>query len=161
VPMSRFLAVAATTVGYSSVGIKARSMKDLAGNKFCQVKDAYRVRYRVGGEERFLVRREGEVFGIAAAVSFGREVWSKRRRAVWQKVVSSTAISSRLVSATKSRVFAAIEKKSGRVRANRQAVKRVLRSAMKRTTRPVARSSSATDEAFQSETKAALCRRWS
>src|SRR5256885_17038074 len=57
---------------------EARGMNDLAGDKFGQVKDAYRVRNRIGGEERFLVRREGEVFGIAAAVflagKFGRKV---------------------------------------------------------------------------------------
>jgi len=56
---------------------EARSMNDLAGDKFGQVKDAYRVRNRIGGEERFLVRREGEAFGIAAAVflagKFGRK----------------------------------------------------------------------------------------
>ena len=46
------------------------SVKALAGNKFGQVENAYGVRNGIGGEKRFLVRRECEVFGIAAAISF-------------------------------------------------------------------------------------------
>src|SRR5882762_6395219 len=89
-------------------------MNHLAGDKFGQVKDAYRVRNRIGGEERFLVCREGEVFGIAAAVFLVRELGRKvEERLSGSRVEHRDFVA--VGECNKEPRVAAIEKESGRV----------------------------------------------